>query len=57
LTRKGTHHAHDRDLVKVWEKMNAKRFDNIWLKTKTVGAQATPGGIQEQFEGLEGRKS
>jgi dihydrolipoamide dehydrogenase len=26
----------DRDLVKVWQKMNAKRFDNIMLKTKTV---------------------
>ena len=31
----------DRDLVKVWEKMNAPRFHNIWLKTKTVGAQAS----------------
>ena len=47
----------DRDLVKVWEKMNAKRFDKIMLKTKTVGAQATPGGIQVQFEGLDGTKS
>ena len=28
----------DRDLVKVWQKMNAKRFDHIMLKTKTVGA-------------------
>ncbi|WP_312304891.1 FAD-dependent oxidoreductase, partial [Pulveribacter sp.] len=32
----------DRDLVKVWQKMNAHRFDNIMLKTKTVGAEATP---------------
>ena len=46
-----------RDLVKVWEKMNAKRFDKIMLKTKTVGAQATPEGIQVQFEGLDGTKS
>lgn len=30
----------DRDLVKVWQKMNAGRFDNIMLKTKTVGAEA-----------------
>ena len=30
----------DRDLVKVWQKMNAPRFDNIMLKTKTVGAEA-----------------
>ncbi|WP_333842969.1 dihydrolipoyl dehydrogenase [Limnohabitans sp.] len=47
----------DRDLVKVWEKMNAKRFDKIMLKTKTVGAQATPEGIKVQFEGLDGTKS
>ena len=33
----------DRDLVKVWQKMNAPRFDNIMLKTKTVGAEATQG--------------
>ena len=47
----------DRDLVKVWEKMNKGRFDNIMLKTKTVGAPATPEGIQVQFEGLDGTKS
>ena len=47
----------DRDLVKVWQKMNAPRFDNIWLKTKTVGAQATPEWIKVQFEGLDGSKS
>jgi dihydrolipoamide dehydrogenase len=47
----------DRDLVKVWEKMNKGRFDNIMLKTKTVGATATPEGIKVQFEGLDGTKS
>jgi dihydrolipoamide dehydrogenase len=47
----------DRDLVKVWEKMNKGRFDNIMLKTKTVGAQAMPEGIKVQFEGLDGSKS
>jgi dihydrolipoamide dehydrogenase len=47
----------DRDLVKIWQKMNAKRFDNIMLKTKTVGAEATPEGIKVQFEGLDGTKS
>ncbi|WP_374669600.1 dihydrolipoyl dehydrogenase [Ramlibacter sp.] len=47
----------DRDLVKVWEKMNKHRFDKIMLKTKTVGAQATPEGIHVQFEGLDGTKS
>jgi len=41
----------DRDLVKVWEKRNAPRFDRIMLKTKTVAAQATPQGIEVQFEG------
>ena len=47
----------DRDLVKVWEKMNNKRFDKVMLKTKTVGAQATPEGIKVQFEGLDGTQS
>ncbi len=41
----------DRDLVKVWQKMNAPRFDNIMLKTKTVGAEAKPDGILVKFEG------
>jgi len=44
----------DRDLVKVWQKMNAKRFDNIMLKTKTVGAVATADGILVKFEGEAG---
>ncbi len=47
----------DRDLVKVWQKMNAHRFDKIMLKTKTVGAEATADGIRVQFEGLDGAKS
>ena len=41
----------DRDLVKVWEKMNAHRFDNVMLKTKTVGGKATDTGIEVSFEG------
>jgi len=41
----------DRDLVKVWEKKNAGRFDNVMLKTKTVSAAATPDGIKVGFEG------
>lgn len=44
----------DRDLVKVWQKMNAPRFDNILLKTKTVGAEATPEGIRVRFESVDG---
>ncbi len=47
----------DRDLVKVWQKMNQHRFDNIMLKTKTVGAEATDGGIKVRFEGLDGTQS
>jgi dihydrolipoamide dehydrogenase len=47
----------DRDLVKVWQKMNAPRFDKLMLKTKTVSAQATQEGIKVQFEGLDGAKS
>ncbi|OIQ99582.1 dihydrolipoyl dehydrogenase [mine drainage metagenome] len=41
----------DRDLVKVWQKMNAKRFDRILLNTKTVAADAKPDGIWVRFEG------
>ena len=41
----------DRDLVKVWQKMNAPRFDNIMLKTKTVSAKAVAAGIEVSFEG------
>ncbi len=47
----------DRDLVKVWQKMNAPRFDNIMLKTKTVAAEATADGILVKFEGLDGKTS
>ena len=43
----------DRDLVKIWQKMNAPRFDNIMLKTKTVGARALPEGIEVTFAPAE----
>ncbi len=46
----------DRDLVKVWEKKNMPRFDNVMLKTKTVSAQATPAGIKVGFEGEKAPK-
>ncbi|MDQ5909040.1 MAG: dihydrolipoamide dehydrogenase [Pseudomonadota bacterium] len=46
----------DKDLVKVWEKLNAPRFDNIMLKTKTVSAEATPEGIRVSFEGEKAPK-
>jgi dihydrolipoamide dehydrogenase len=46
----------DRDLVKVWQKMNAPRFDNIMTGTKTVGAEATAAGIKVMFEGANAPK-
>ncbi|VTU13113.1 Dihydrolipoyl dehydrogenase [Variovorax sp. SRS16] len=46
----------DRDLVKVWEKFNGARFDHVMLKTKTVGAKATPAGIEVSFEGEKAPK-
>jgi dihydrolipoamide dehydrogenase len=41
----------DRDLVKVWEKMNTHRFDKVMLKTKTIGAKVAEAGIEVSFEG------
>ena len=41
----------DRDLVNVWQKFNAPRFDNVMLKTKTSKAEATAQGIKVWFEG------
>ncbi len=41
----------DRDLVKVWQKFNDKRFDKVMLRTKTVGVEAKPDGILVRFEG------
>jgi dihydrolipoamide dehydrogenase len=46
----------DRDLVKVWDKMNASRFDKVMLKTKTVGAKASKFGIEVSFEGEQAPK-
>ena len=46
----------DRDLVKVWEKMNAHRFDNIMLRTRTVAAHAQEDGIWVEFEGEKAPK-
>ena len=43
----------DKDLVKVWEKVNAPRFDKMMLKTKTVGAEAKKDGIYVSFEGAD----
>ncbi len=46
----------DRDLVKVWQKKNAHRFDNLMLNTKTVGAVAKKDGIYVSFEGVSAPK-
>ena len=41
----------DRDLVRVWTKMNSQRFDRVMLKTKTVKVEAQKEGIKVWFEG------
>jgi len=41
----------DRDLVAVWQKFNAKRFDNIFLGTKTSKVEAGKDGLKVSFEG------
>ena len=41
----------DRDLVAVWQKFNAGRFDNVMLKTRSAKAEAQKDGIKVWFEG------
>ncbi|MBY0559825.1 dihydrolipoyl dehydrogenase [Hyphomicrobium sp.] len=43
----------DRDLVNVWQKVNARRFDRVMVKTKVVAAEAKPDGIYISFEGAD----
>jgi dihydrolipoamide dehydrogenase len=43
----------DRDMVKVWQKFNEKRFDKVMLKTKTVAVEALKEGIKVSFEAAE----
>ncbi|MDF3009541.1 MAG: dihydrolipoyl dehydrogenase [Burkholderiales bacterium] len=40
----------DRDLVAVWQKFNAPRFDSIMLGTKTTKAEAGKEGIRVTFD-------
>jgi dihydrolipoamide dehydrogenase len=40
----------DRDLVAVWQKFNASRFDRVMLKTRTTKAEATKEGIKVTFD-------
>ncbi len=46
----------DRDLVKVWDKMNAGRFDKIMLETKTVAVEAKKEGLLVKFDGKNAPK-
>ena len=46
----------DRDLVNVWQKFNAQRFDNILLKTRTTKVEATSAGLRVTFEGEKAPK-
>ncbi|NHQ81849.1 dihydrolipoyl dehydrogenase [Chromobacterium vaccinii] len=46
----------DRDLVKVWQKWNAHRFDNIMLNTKTVAVEPKEDGVWVTFEGEQAPK-
>jgi dihydrolipoamide dehydrogenase len=43
----------DRDLVEVWRKFNATRFDRVMLRTRCVKAEASKEGIKVWFEGDE----
>jgi dihydrolipoyl dehydrogenase len=46
----------DRDLVAVWQKFNAPRFDNIMLKTKTTKAEAGKDAIRVSFDGKDAQR-
>jgi dihydrolipoamide dehydrogenase len=41
----------DRDLVRVWEKMNKHRFDRIMTSTRTTKVEAKPDALWVTFEG------
>ena len=45
----------DRDLVAVWQKVNAPRFDRIMLKAKTTKVEASSQGLKVNFEGAEAK--
>jgi dihydrolipoamide dehydrogenase len=46
----------DRDLVRVWEKLNKPRFDRIMLSTKTTAVEAKPDALWVTFEGANAPK-
>jgi len=41
----------DRDLVAVWQKFNAGRFDRVMLRSRTTKAEAKKEGIRVEIEG------
>ncbi len=41
----------DRDLVKVWQTFNARRFDNVMLKARTTKVETVKEGLKVTFEG------
>ncbi|HVF62699.1 MAG TPA: dihydrolipoyl dehydrogenase [Casimicrobiaceae bacterium] len=41
----------DRDLVRVWEKMNKPRFDRVLLKTRMTALEARKDALYATFEG------
>ena len=41
----------DRELVKVWQTFNARRFDNVMLKTRATKVEAAKEGLKVTFEG------
>jgi dihydrolipoamide dehydrogenase len=43
----------DRDLVKVWQKKNAGRFERVMLKTRTTAVEVKPEGLLVSFAGDE----
>ena len=45
----------DRDLVAVWQKVNAPRFDRIMLKAKTTKVEPGKEGLRVSFEGAEAK--
>jgi dihydrolipoamide dehydrogenase len=46
----------DRDLVRVWEKVNKPRFDRVMLKTKTTAIEAKKDALHVTFEGEQAPK-
>jgi len=46
----------DRDLVRVWEKVNKPRFEKVMLKTKTIAVEARKDAVYVTFEGAAAPK-